>query len=530
MTSRRTLLKSAALGSGAAALTSCDRPISQLTAMFGQDVPDKLTVADSAEIDPDFHLLSRAAFGPWPGDLERVKKIGRSAWIEEQLHPEHIDDGLCDLRARRFESLFYSAGNAYEFKKPVLRDELTRHSLLRAIYSKRQLHEVMVEFWTDHLNIDLEKGDCIYFKPSDDRDVIRKHALGNFHDLIRASATSPAMLVYLDGRSNKVTKDKPVPNENYARELLELHTLGVHGGYTQTDVREAARCLSGWTVNLLKGNQGGPAKRLKNGLQGLMKPSRGESFFDADSHDDGEKKVLGITIPAGGGESDLDQLVKIACSHPSTAQFIAKKLCTRFVSYAPPQSIVDRVAAEFTRTGGDIKAMLRVVLTSEEFLTARGTLLKRPFRFMVTALRAMAADTHVHGSPFKHNTGALTEYLARMGHGLFQYPTPDGYPDEEAPWMGTLMWRWNFAFSLTNNKLGDVDVPLNDLEKAIGKHGDRNAIAARWWSHLTGRKPTDLELQSIAAATDAQASKDNTRTAKAELLGIMLAAPGFQRC
>jgi len=530
MSTRRTLLKTATLGSGAIALTSCERSISELTQMFGQGVPDRVTVADSTEIDPDFHLLSRAAFGPWPGDLERVKQMGRAAWIEQQLAPEKIDDSLCEMRARRFESLFYSAGNAYEFKKPVLRDELTRHSLLRAIYSQRQLQEVMVEFWTDHLNIDLEKGDCIYFKPSDDREVIRKHALGNFHDLIRASATSPAMLVYLDGRSNKVTKDKPVPNENYARELLELHTLGVHGGYTQTDVREAARCLSGWTVNLLKGNQGGPKKRLKNGVQGFMQPSRGVSYFDADFHDDGEKKVLGHTIPAGGGEGDLDQLVKIACSHPSTAHFIAKKLCTRFVSYTPPQTIVDRVAAEFTRTGGNIKAMLRLLLNSDEFMASRGTLLKRPFRYMVAALRALGADTHVHGSPLRHTTGALTEYLARMGHGLFQYPTPDGYPDEEAPWMGTLMWRWNFALSLTNDKLGDVNVPLRDLEKAIGTQGDRNAIATRWWSHLMGRRPTTDELKTLATATDAQQSKGDTRTAKAELLGVMLAGPGYQRC
>ena len=398
----------------------------------------------------------------------------------------------------------------------MLRDELTRHSLLRAIYSRRQLFEVMVEFWTDHLNIDLEKGDCIYLKPSDDRDVIRKHALGSFHDLIRASATSPAMLVYLDGKSNKVRKgtdDKP--NENYARELMELHTLGVHGGYTQTDVREAARCLSGWTYDI----------KRKFALH------RGDSFFKPDWHDDGAKTELGQNIAAGGGEKDLEALVKIVCSHPSTARFIARKLCVRFISYDPPQGIVDRVAAEFTRTGGDIKSLLRMVLNSQEFAASSGQLLKRPFRFMVTALRALAADTHVHSSPFSHHTGQLTEYLTRMGHGPFQYPTPDGYPDHEAPWMGTLMWRWNFAMALTDRKLGGVELPMAEMEKALGlKKGSRDEAASRWWAHLMGRQPTADELKTLADAAQAHAAGNDAQTAKAELLGVMLASPAFQRC
>jgi hypothetical protein len=174
---RREVLRAAVLGAGG--LVSCDR------ALLGEGVPERLVLADGVEVEEGLHLLSRAGFGPWPGDMERVKKIGREAWLEEQLHPERINDTACDLRAERFESVYFSAGEAYEFRKPVLRDEITRHTLLRAIYSRRQLFEVMVEFWTDHLNIDLEKGDCIYLKPSDDREVIRKHALGNFYELIR---------------------------------------------------------------------------------------------------------------------------------------------------------------------------------------------------------------------------------------------------------------------------------------------------------------------------------------------------------
>ncbi len=530
MATRRKVLQTSALGAGAVALSACDRTISELTQALGQGVPGKLIPPAGTSIDADFHLLSRAAYGSWPGDLEQLKSKGRAAWIEEQLHPERIDDTLCDLRARRFESLQFSPGDAYEFKKPELRDELTRHSLLRAIYSKRQLFEVMVEFWTDHLNIDLEKGDCAYFKPSDDREVIRKHALGRFHDLIRASATSPAMLVYLDGRTNRVTKDKPVPNENYARELMELHTLGVKGGYTQADVREAARCLSGWTVNLLKGDKAVRRPRTQKVWDRLQGAPRGSSYFDEDFHDDGAKTVLGKTIPEGGGAKDLDDLVNIVCDHPSTARFIARKLCVRFVSYSPADALVDRVAAEFTRTGGDIKAMLRLILNSEDFLAARGVLLKRPFRFMVGAVRALAGDTHVHASPLSHRTGDLVENLNRMGHGLFQYPTPDGYPDEEAPWMGTLMWRWNFALAIAGNKLGSVKAPIDDLEAALGTKGSREQAITRWWSYLTGRAPNEQEIKTLGEVAQAHAEKNQAPIAKAEVLGVILASPAFQRC
>ncbi|MBB5036114.1 DUF1800 domain-containing protein [Prosthecobacter dejongeii] len=495
---RRDLLKTVTLGSSASVLASCERITNAINQnLLGEGVPAHLHPAESVDIDPDFHLLSRASFGPWPGDVASLKKKGRDAWIEEQLHPDSISDTACDLRAERFESLYFSAGDAYEFRKPVLREELTRHALLRAVYSRRQLFEVMVEFWTDHLNIDLEKGDCIYLKPSDDRDVIRQHALGNFRDLIRASATSPAMLVYLDGKTNKVrrgTTDQP--NENYARELMELHTLGVHGGYTQKDVYEAARCLSGWTFD---------PKRV-------FALNQGESYFRPDWHDDGTKEVLGQTLPAGGGPKDLDRLVDIVCKHPATAQYIALKLCRRFVSPTPPASLLQTVAAEFTRTQGDICSLLRVIFKSDEFFASRGQLLKRPFKFMVSALRAVAADTQADQS--------ILEPLQRMGHGLFQYPTPDGYPDEELPWMGTLMWRWNFALALAANKQLGAKVNLHPLHKALREPGTK-AELGRWFGHLIGRQPTGAEL-----ATLTQFSPDSSASA----IGLILASPAFQRC
>lgn len=490
---RRRLLRTTALSAGGA-LVSCDRVVTRINRdLVGEGQPGRLETASGPEVDAEFHLLSRAAFGPWPGDLQRVRRMGREKWLEEQLHPEGLDDTACDLRAERFESLYFSAGEAYEFRKPVLRDELTRHALLRAIYSQRQLFEVMVEFWTDHLNIDLEKGDCIYLKPSDDRDVIRQHALGNFYELIRASATSPAMLVYLDGKSNKVrrgTDDKP--NENYARELMELHTLGVHGGYTQADVLEAARCLSGWTFD-------------RNRFWAM---NAGESFFKPDWHDEGEKRVLGVVVPAGGGKKDVDRLVETVCGHPSTARFIATKLCRRFVSAEPAESVVGEVAAEFTRTRGDIKAMLRVLFASEAFAESRGKLLKRPFKFMVSALRALAAETQADKP--------LLEPLQRMGHGLFQYPTPDGYPDEELPWMGSLMWRWNFGLALAAGHQAGARVDLRSLRKGLGKE----AGAQAWFRCLVGRVPTEAEAQAVAVAGETDEA----------IVGMILASPAFQRC
>jgi uncharacterized protein (DUF1800 family) len=429
--------------------------------------------------------------------------MSSEAWIEEQLAPEKIDDTLCELRARRFETLHHDPGTCYEYKKTVLREEITRHTMLRAVYSQRQLFEVVTGFWTDHLNINLEKGDCIYLKPADDRLVIRANALGKFQDLIRASATSPAMLVYLDGKENKKANPGDIPNENYARELLELHTLGVHGGYTQADVYETARCLTGW--------------RLRT------KWRKGTVYFDPVLHDDGEKTVLGARIPAGGGEKDVDRVVQIVCHHPSTAHFIATKLAQKFVGENPPPKLVNRIAKAFTATGGDIKAMLREILHSDEFKAARGAKFKRPFHFIASALRSLGADTHAHKP--------LVEYLLRMGQSPFQHPTPDGYPDEAAPWLGTLLWRWNFALALAAGEVPSVKVePLKLLEAISNSGGNDKSEAlrpARLLPHFIGRAGSKAELESLNefAASVGLASNE----CKAEMLGLILASPAFQR-
>jgi uncharacterized protein (DUF1800 family) len=406
-----------------------------------------------------------------------------AAFLEEQLSPEEIEDKRAQRAVRRFEAIHAPLGEMYEFKEEHLLEQLTRATLVRATRSKRQLFEVMAHFWSDHFNIDVSKKECRWLKASDDREVIRKHALGNFSDILRASALSPAMLWYLDGRENRKRDASEKPNENYARELLELHTLGVGGGYTQKDVMEVARCLSGWTV------------------RDMGRFYKGRVEFLSDAHDDGNKVVLGQEIAAGGGEKDLDEVLEIVTNHPSTAKYLAEKLCIRFISDEPSGESINRVAQVFSDNGGDITTTLRAVFGTDEFMTgARGRKLKRPFEFIVSALRGTRAEVKSEMS--------LVDYLIRMGHAPFQYPTPDGYPDVASPWTGTLLWRWHFAIALARNEIGKgISV---DVEKLADKAGGISGLAAS----LLGRVPSEEELAAMDRA--------------GEPLALVLASPGFQ--
>ncbi|MBI3099165.1 MAG: DUF1800 domain-containing protein [Planctomycetes bacterium] len=495
--SRRDFLQTGAFAGGALALAGCDGVYRQAAQQLGQTIPRSVTPPSGVGLDPFHHLLSRAGFGPWPGDVERARSMGAEAWIDEQLAPESIDDRACDLRANRFETVFCPGGEAYEYRRPVVHEELARFTLLRALYSRRQLHEVMVEFWSDHFNMDIGKAECAWLKSSHDREVLRAHALGRFRDLVRGTALSPAMLVYLDGRANKRARNEDRPNENFARELLELHTLGVHGGYTQRDVMEAARALTGWTVR-----------------KGWRK---GSVEFRAADHDDGPKEVLGVTIPAGHGERDLDLLLDIVLRHPSTSRHLAVKLCRRFVSEQPPESLVERVAEAYRSTNGEIRPMVRAILTSEEFRRSAALKVKRPFRYVVSALRSLGADTFAHRP--------LLEYLSRMGQPLFSYPTPDGYPDENAPWLGAFFWRWNFAVALVTNRIGKTSVDLRALNDAIAPPGAA-AHSARWLRHLLGRDGTPAEQAAIDRFLGGSGGTPAQR--QAEAVGLILASPGFQ--
>jgi uncharacterized protein (DUF1800 family) len=454
-----------------------------------------LTPPIGTDLDPVSHALNRMTFGPGPGDYARVSAMGVNAFIEEQLMPDTIDDSFCDRTIARFGDIWNEPlGEQYDADPEALPPVLRRVTLLRAIYSERQLFEVMCEFWSDHFNIDPTKGDCRWTKPDDDAQVIRKHALGNFRDMLRASALSPAMLWYLDGRANVKRKPDEKPNENYARELMELHTLGVHGGYTQQDVMEVARCLTGWTIR---------ARKDDGFSNTLLSPQTDHFavFFRPDAHDNGAKCVLGNQIPAGLGEKDLDRVIEIVVSHPSTARFVAHKLCARFIADEAPPAAVDAVAASFTAGKGDIKTMLRTLFATPEFTASSGMKFKRPFHFLVSALRATNASTSADRP--------VISYLERMGQVPFRYPTPDGYPAAAIHWRATLLWRWKFALALANNRIGGTHIECIRLQRQIGS--DTGLMAT-----LLGRQPRAEESDAYLKSGDG--------------LALLLASPSFQRC
>jgi uncharacterized protein (DUF1800 family) len=425
--SRRDFLKLSALVTASAALSSC-APIYRRLAGGLPTLPWTPLEAQ------DFLALNRLTFGPRVEERARFAEIGLHAFIEEQLDIESINDFASDLRLSTFDTLHMDADEIEAVSNQLFENydrerapnELRQAALLRQIYSKRQLYELMVEFWSDHFNIFIEKGNCFYLKPVDDREVIRKHALGNFRNLVWASAHSPAMLVYLDNQSN----EKGAPNENYARELMELHTLGVDGGYTQNDVMELARCLTGWTV--------------KEHFW------LGEFTFNKDVHDEGVKNVLGLAIQPE-GQKEAERIIERLAAHPSTARFIARKLTRRFIADDPPQEIVEKAAQTFLDTSGDIKSVLRIVLL--DGLALAQPKYKRPANFIASALRLTNAETD----------GALHDYLLRMGQPYFNFPTPDGYPDVGAPWQNNLMPRWQFAFELMRDEIAGAKNNLDRL-------------------------------------------------------------------
>ncbi len=495
MPSRRDFLGAASLGAAATALGGCDSVLGAVSRRLGADVPDRIVAPSGPQIDDTHHLLDRAAFGPWPGDVERVKKLGAERWIDEQLDPESIGDAACRVRTAVIDTVHLPSSLLFEVRPKWVEKQLVTHTLLQAIYSKRQLKEVMVSFWTDHFNIAIGKSLCRHLKTGDDRDVIRQNALGSFRRLLGASAKSAAMLVYLDGRDNKKSEPEDRPNENYARELLELHTLGVRGGYTQNDVMEAARCLTGWVVR--------------------EKWAPGTVEFDAKRHDDGKKIVLGKTIAAGGGAKDVDSLLDVLVAHPACGRFLAQKLCRFFVADDPPRALVERVAAAFESSGGDIPTLLRTILTSVEFRGSKGQKLKRPFRYVVSSLRALGADAHARGE--------LQRYLERMGHKPFQYPTPDGYPNVAGEWLATMLWRWNFALALAEGRLGDAKIDVDELLDALG--ADKKNPVTPVMRHLLGRDPTPAEREALEAYLASEPGQRQPRRA----LALALASPAFQR-
>ena len=544
--------------------------------------------ANSA-LSPDltaWHFLSRTTFGPRPQDVEKVKRVGVEALLNEQLRPGNIDDSDVERKIAGLPTLALSPAELMEdypapkqqakiqarqermegqppgapnqesmMARPAPNEmapgmqaegprqvlmELAREQLWRAAFSQRQLQEVMVHFWMNHFNIYAEKGVDKWLLTSFEQDAIRPNALGNFSQLLTATAQSPAMLFYLDNwlsvgpnsqAANGPADGRPRPvafgrsggaaalrpngkpaqrerrglNENYGRELMELHTLGVDGGYTQHDVREVARCFTGWTID---------------------HPQQGGGFiFRPRFHDYGEKVVLGHKISGRGGVEDGMQVLAILAGHPSTAHFISTKLCRHFVADQPSASLVERTAQTFTRSQGDIPSILKTILTSPEFNSpaAFRAKVKSPFDLVASSLRTLGAQTD-GGQP-------LMGMIMRMGQPFFQYQAPTGYPDRASNWInsGTLLARMNFSMALAANRIRGTQL---DLE-ALTPSEDSGEV----WDHLVRRTLGG----SVSAQTEAAVRKSldglngagggNPRNFPRTTLmaALLLGSPEFQR-
>ncbi len=399
--------------------------------------------------------------------------------------------------------------------------ELQASRILRAVYSERQLQEVMIDFWTNHFNVFAGKGADRWLLPAYDRDTIRPNAMSKFSTLLQATAQSPAMLFYLDNfqsvspnapqRLRGPQQQRRGINENYARELMELHTLGVDGGYTQKDVQEVARCFTGWTIFQPRG--GGAAVNAMLGEAGRR--NAGTFFFNARVHDDGEKTVLGRKIPAGGGIKDGLMVLDILAHHQATAKFIATKLVRHFVVDNPPASLVDHVANVFTKSDGDIRETLKAIFFSNEFNSkdAYRAKIKRPFELVVSAIRTLGADTN--GGPGTH------QWIARMGEPLYGFQTPNGYSDAAESWVNTggLLERMNFGVALASNRVQGTRVDLVKLTS-----GGMNQA-----------RMMDQSLKTILAGEISQATREtllkqlDQSDPLAKVVGLILGTPEFQR-
>lgn len=393
----------------------------------------------SAYNDVNLRLLRRITYGPRAEDVKAIKQLGFTAYLEQQLDYAAINDDLCQTQVKaRYPRLNMTARQIYQSEEDwQTMEQLIKATIYRSAFSKRQLFERMVEFWSDHFNIYSDKVGA-WLKVPDDRTTIRRHALGTFPNMLWASAHSAAMMMYLDNESNSGYN----PNQNYARELMELHTLGVNGGYTQKDVIEVARCFTGWKFNW-------------DGRD----PNGGEFVFSMDEHDTGSKVVLGQTIPAGGGISDGETVLKILYSHPSCAKFISTKMIRWLLRYDPPAQLVEDVAAVYMRTKGDIRAMIRKILTPAN-LTGAPAKYKRPYHLFVSMIRALQPKITSLDS-------VEWDYLYMSGHMPFGWPAPNGYPDALGYWYGYLLPRWNFSLNLLSDGLYGLQVSMTRLANGL---------------------------------------------------------------
>ncbi len=564
----------AAIWAGSARATAADKTSKDRTpapAPLPAAFKGRIPITELNEEEAVQHALNRLGYGPRPGDVDRIRQMGLEKWIDQQLHPEAIDDSALAARLDHYPSIVMSPATLLDqyptpevaakrmgltveaYRKKLeetakeraagmrvppemgpqqVVNELSMAKLTRAIYSERQLEEQMTDFWFNHFNVFIYKDADRYLVPSYERDVIRPHALGKFKDLLSATAHSSAMLIYLDNwlsadprafeRIKHLTPQQrrmqaSLPplggkrglNENYGRELLELHTVGVDGGYTQKDVIEVARCFTGWTVR---------------------DPQKDPQFyFDNRLHDPDEKRVMGKKIHAGGikdGEKVLEMLAK----HPSTARFISLKLARHFVSDNPPPALVAGMAKTFLKTNADIRAVLRTMIYSPEFWSRQTyrAKVKTPFELVASTARALASDVD---APL-----TLAQWTARIGEPLYQCMPPTGYADRAEAWVntGALLNRLNFAIALASNRIRGTRVELPALVGTDVTADPKAALDRAIDEFLAGQVSpetrTTLEQKSMDPQVLRAKLDDPVQQVDLGILtGLVLGSPEFQR-
>jgi len=532
-----------------------------LAAQMPPPAPPAPPAAAMTARDSALHALNRLAYGPRPGEVDSVARLGVMRWIDRQLDPDGIDDKALERREHDFKILDYHREDLAERFRDVQRErqrmqrelgaaadtvrpdnlpkpmrefrqldgELQQLAVVRAALSERQLREVMVDFWTNHFNVFVGKGADRFLLPSYIEQTIRPRVLGRFEDLLIATAESPAMLFYLDNAQSVAPGSTPprpfrpfspffgrrrfgmneMPedrrrrqqtgiNENYARELLELHTLGVDGGYTQQDVIEVARIFTGWSIE---------------------PPERGAGFVFRDwAHDQGTKHVFGLTFQEDGKDEGVRLLKFLAMQH-ATMHHVSAKLCARFVADEPPDGCVDAAVAAWQKTRGDIRAVLRAIVTSPDFWAPQvvRSKVKTPFEFVVSAVRAVSADPDT--------TPRLAQVVARLGEPLYQQPAPTGYGETEAHWVnsGALLARMNAAVALAGGHLPGIDGNLDAVIPATTDHSQLVDMVDK--RILGGTMSAHTRIVILKQLTDVA----DPLQARALAVGLAIGGPDFQK-
>jgi len=455
------------------------------------------------------HLLNRAGYGPRPGEIASLLETGPTKWIEEQLEPG--SDPELDTRLARYATLPYPTSqvlalyNADNRTIGVILDDFFSAKIVRSVHGRNQLQEVLVDFWFNHFNIFVNDGFDRYAISSYERDAIRPHVFGSFRELLGAASLHPAMLYYLDNYLNTVPRvvgGRTIGgiNENQGRELLELHTVGVDAGYTQTDVIEASRCLTG------------------HGIDNIGQT--GNYLYRPANHDNNAKQVFGLAVPAGGGEGDIQKLLDYLATHPATARYVSKRLAQRFVADDPPEGLVSRLADVFLRTNGDLREVTKALFGSAEFWAeAFGAgKPKTGFELVVSTLRAAGAEVQ--------NTRAARTVIQDSGMPVYACNPPTGYSNRGADWLNpsAQLYRMNFALDLAAGAVAGVTADIGGLIRSGGGDPGNPSSAAEAINKVVfGRT---LSAASLSAASRVTTSA--SVSIQARVAGLLLAGPEMQ--